>query len=188
MTAFHDGAEPQARRALERIGRVWQSGRPPDAGSPAARLPQGTIDQLLTRLGYLTEGSAAGRGAAIRAFEADRGLTVTGAPSLALMNQLLIAAMIEIFADGVNSIAISNGVARLELVQLRRNTVGEAKLVPEPVGTLFLPVAGLQQMLQQLNETAHRVQEQQAEQDKGAESQARAEDDENAAEEALTNL
>ncbi len=96
--------------------------------------------------------------------------------------------MIEIFADGVNSIAISNGVARLELVQLRRNTVGEAKLVPEPVGTLFLPVAGLQQMLQQLNETARRVQEQQAEQDQGAESQARAEDDENAAEEALTNL
>jgi len=92
MTAFHDGADPQARRALEQIGRVWQSGRPPDAGSPAARLPRGTIDQLLTRLGYLTEGSAAGRGAAIRAFEADRGLTVTGAPSLALMNQLLIAA------------------------------------------------------------------------------------------------
>ncbi len=96
--------------------------------------------------------------------------------------------MTEIFADGVNSIAISNGVARLELVQLRRNTVGEAKLVPQPVGTLFLPVAGLQQMLQQLNETVRRVQEQQAEQDIIAESQARAEDDENAAEEALTNL
>ena len=52
--------------------------------------------------------------------------------------------MTEIFADGVNSIAISNGVARLELVQLRRNTVGESKLVPQPVGTLFLPLAGLQ--------------------------------------------
>jgi hypothetical protein len=96
--------------------------------------------------------------------------------------------MIEIFADGVNSIAISNGVARLELVQLRRNTVGEAKLVPQPVGTLFLPVAGLQQMLQQLNETVRRVQEQQADKYISAESQARAEDDENAAEEALTNL
>jgi V8-like Glu-specific endopeptidase len=96
MTAFHDGAEPQARRALEQIGRVWQSGRPPSTGSPAASLPQGTIDQLLARLGYLTEDGAAAikarRGAAIRAFEADRGLTVTGAPSLALMNQLLIAA------------------------------------------------------------------------------------------------
>ena len=92
--------------------------------------------------------------------------------------------MIEIFADGVNSIAISNGVARLELVQLRRNTVGEAKLVPQSVGTLFLPVAGLQQMLQQLNETARRVQEQQAEQDKvtTTESEAQAADD------ALTHL
>ncbi len=92
--------------------------------------------------------------------------------------------MTEIFADGVNSIAISNGVARLELVQLRRNTVGEAKLVPQPVGTLFLPVAGLQQMLQQLNEAVRRVQEQQAEQDKviTTESEAQAADD------ALTNL
>ncbi len=92
--------------------------------------------------------------------------------------------MTEIFADGVNSIAISNGVARLELVQLRRNTVGEAKLVPQSVGTLFLPVAGLQQMLQQLNETARRFQEQQAEQDKvtTTESEAQAADD------ALTNL
>ncbi len=92
MTAFRSGAETQASRVLERVGRVWQNGRPPGAGSPAARLPQGTIDHLLTRLGYRTEGNAAGRGAAIRAFEADRGLTVTGAPSLALMNQLLIAA------------------------------------------------------------------------------------------------
>jgi hypothetical protein len=92
--------------------------------------------------------------------------------------------MTEIFADGVNSIAISNGVARLELVQLRRNTVGEAKLVPQPVGTLFLPVAGLQQMLQQLNEAVRRVQEQQAEQDKviTTESEAQAADD------VLTNL
>jgi protease YdgD len=96
MTAFHDGAEPQARRALAEVGRVWQSGRPPSTGSPAASLPQGTIDQLLAQLGYLTEGAAAAtkarRGAAIRAFEADRGLTPTGTPSLALMNQLLIAA------------------------------------------------------------------------------------------------
>ena len=92
--------------------------------------------------------------------------------------------MTEIFADGVNSITISNGVARLELVQLRRNTVGEAKLVPQSVGTLFLPVAGLQQMLQQLNETARRVQEQQASQAKVTkiESEAQAADD------ALTNL
>jgi hypothetical protein len=92
--------------------------------------------------------------------------------------------MTEIFADGVNSIAISNGVARLELVQMRRNTVGEAKLVPQPVGTLFLPLAGLQQMLQQLNETARRIQEQQIEQDKVVTSESEIQ----AADEALTNL
>lgn len=92
--------------------------------------------------------------------------------------------MTEIFADGVNSIAISNGVARLELVQLRRNTVGEAKLVPQPVGTLFLPVAGLQQMVQQLGETARRIQEQQA----GRAKVAAAESESEAADEALTNL
>ena len=92
--------------------------------------------------------------------------------------------MTEIFADGVNSIAISNGVARLELVQLRRNTVGEAKLVPQPVGTLFLPLAGFQQMLQQLNETARRIQEQQTEQDKVVTSESEIQ----ATDEALTNL
>ena len=92
--------------------------------------------------------------------------------------------MTEIFADGVNSIAISNGVARLELVQLRRNTVGEAKLVPQPVGTLFLPVSGLQQMLQQLNETARRIQEQQA----TRENAARSDSDASSTDEALTNL
>jgi len=92
--------------------------------------------------------------------------------------------MTEIFADGVNSIAISNGVARLELVQLRRNTVGEAKLVPHPVGTLFLPLAGLQQMLQQLNETARRMQDQQAAKAQVTKSESDAEE----ADEALTNL
>ncbi len=92
--------------------------------------------------------------------------------------------MTEIFADGVNSIAISNGVARLELVQLRRSSVGESKLVPQPVGTLFLPVAGLQQMLQQLNETARRMQDQQAAKVQVTKSQSDAQE----ADEALTNL
>ncbi|MDX1486461.1 MAG: hypothetical protein R3229_18465 [Alphaproteobacteria bacterium] len=92
--------------------------------------------------------------------------------------------MTEIFADGVSSIAISNGVARLELVQLRRNTVGESKLVPQPVGTVFLPLAGLQQMLKQLNETARRVEEQQAAKAEDAKGESAAEE----ADEALTNL
>jgi hypothetical protein len=95
MTAFRDDAEPQARRALDQVGRIWKNGQPPSIGSPAADLPQDTIDQLLAELGYLRgDGPAmkARRDAAIRAFEADRGLTPTGTPSLALMNQLLIAA------------------------------------------------------------------------------------------------
>jgi V8-like Glu-specific endopeptidase len=92
MAAFRSGDDPQVDQALEAAGRVWRSGQPPDSESPAARLPQGTIDRLLARLGYLAEASVTGRRAAIRAFEADQGLTVTGTPSLALMNRLLIVA------------------------------------------------------------------------------------------------
>jgi hypothetical protein len=92
--------------------------------------------------------------------------------------------MTEIFADGVNSIAISNGVARLELVQLRRNAVGETKLVPQTVGTLFLPLAGLQQMLQQLTETARRVQDQKTARAEDSKSETETQE----ADEALTNL
>lgn len=92
MAAFRDDAEAQARRAIAEAGQVWQAGAPPGEGSPARQLPKGTIDQLLTRLGYLSTYGSAARSAAIRAFEADRGLAVTGAPSIALMNHLLIAA------------------------------------------------------------------------------------------------
>ena len=60
----------------------------------------------------------------------------------------------------------------------------EAKLVPQPVGTLFLPIAGLQQMIQQLNETARRMQDQQAAQTGAVEGAS----DARAADEALNNL
>jgi len=92
MTAFRGRADAQADRTLAQAGPVWRNGRPPGAESPAGRVPHGTIDHLLARLGYLSVGNTAARGAAIRAFEADRGLAITGAPSLALMNQLLMAA------------------------------------------------------------------------------------------------
>ena len=92
--------------------------------------------------------------------------------------------MIEIFADGIGSIAVSNGVARLELVQLRKTTAGEAKLAPQSVATLLLPVAGLQQMLQQLAEAAQKLKEQQAERSKVH----KIEKAEKAVDEALTNL
>jgi V8-like Glu-specific endopeptidase len=92
MAAFRGAEEAAARRALAAAGRVWHGGRPPGDGSPAARLPNGTIDRLLARLGYLGGGGAKDRRTAILAFEADQGLAPTGAPSLALMSRLLTAA------------------------------------------------------------------------------------------------
>lgn len=92
--------------------------------------------------------------------------------------------MNEIFADGIGAVAVSNGVVRIELVQLRRAKAGEAKLTPEPVTTLLIPVAGLQQMTQQLAETQRRLQEQQA----GRFEAKRIAKDEQATEEALTGL
>ncbi len=92
--------------------------------------------------------------------------------------------MMEIFADGISSIAISNGVARVELVQMRKTTVGEARLVPETTATLLVPINGLQQMTQQLAEAAQKLKEQQAERSKVH----KIEKAEKAADEALTNL
>ncbi|MDX1486462.1 MAG: hypothetical protein R3229_18470, partial [Alphaproteobacteria bacterium] len=79
------------RPAGAAAARVGPGGRPPGDGSPAARLPNGTIDRLLARLGYLGGGGAKDRRTAILAFEADQGLAPTGAPSLALMSRLLTA-------------------------------------------------------------------------------------------------
>ena len=90
--------------------------------------------------------------------------------------------MTEIFADGISSIAISNGVARVELVQMRKTTVGEARLVPETTATLLVPVNGLQQMTQQLAQSLKQLQEHTAQRAEGAA------DDIDSAEEALTNL
>jgi V8-like Glu-specific endopeptidase len=89
MSTFRRGDDPQADQVLAGAGRVWQGGRLPGIGSPAASLPKGTIDHLLARLGYLAAGSDDDRDAAIRAFEEDQGLAVTGTPSLALMTRLL---------------------------------------------------------------------------------------------------
>ena len=92
--------------------------------------------------------------------------------------------MTEIFADGISSIAISNGVARIELVQMRKTTVGEARLVPETTATLLVPINGLPQMTQQLAESIKQFQEQAA---KRAESADDAKDAGNG-EDTLTNL
>lgn len=92
MSALRGDHDPQAARALRRIGNIWQGGHAPEPGGPAAHLPFGTIDRLLVRLGYAKNGGAGRRGVAIRAFQEDKGIAVTGQPSLELLTQLLAAA------------------------------------------------------------------------------------------------
>ncbi len=96
--------------------------------------------------------------------------------------------MTEIFADGISSIAISNGVARIELVQMRKTTVGEARLVPETTATLLVPVNGLQQMTQQLAQSIKQLQEQTGVRVQKIESGNEAAKEEASAEDPLTNL
>ncbi len=96
--------------------------------------------------------------------------------------------MTEIFADGISSIAISNGVARIELVQMRKTTVGEARLVPETTATLLVPINGLQQMTQQLAQSLKQLQEQTAVRAQKVGSDKEADKEEASTEEALTNL
>ena len=96
--------------------------------------------------------------------------------------------MTEIFADGISSIAISNGVARIELVQMRKTTVGEARLVPETTATLLVPINGLQQMTQQLAQSIKQFQEQKGMRVQKVESGNEAAKEEASAEDALTNL
>ncbi len=96
--------------------------------------------------------------------------------------------MTEIFADGISSIAISSGVARIELVQMRKTTVGEARLVPETTATLLVPINGLQQMTQQLAQSLKQLQEQTAARVQKIGSGDETAKEEASAEDALTNL
>ncbi len=72
--------------------------------------------------------------------------------------------MTEIFADGTGSIIVSNGVVRIELVQLRRKS-GKAELSPQSTGTLLLPVGSLKNLTIQLAKALEQLQERQAEKD-----------------------
>lgn len=66
--------------------------------------------------------------------------------------------MTDIFVDGIRSIAVANGVTRVELVQLRRGS-GEAKLEPEVVARLLVPVGALKDLAAQLAKTVHKIEE-----------------------------
>lgn len=66
--------------------------------------------------------------------------------------------MNDIFADGIRSIAVANGVARIELLQLKRGR-GQNKMEPEVVGVLMLPVASLRDFSAQLTSTLQKLNE-----------------------------
>ena len=81
-------------RTLRSISAKSSAGnRPPSLRSPADSRPQQTISRLLVRLGYLDEGKQTisdGRlRTAIMAFQMDRGLRVTGEPTVNLLGHLI---------------------------------------------------------------------------------------------------
>ena len=85
----------EPRQALAGTSVRWTGGRlPPEAGE-AARVPLTTIDNLLTKLGYLerTKGTVTTgqRSAALQRFWSEHGLGHGAAPSLEVMGQLLYA-------------------------------------------------------------------------------------------------
>lgn len=65
--------------------------------------------------------------------------------------------MTDIFADGIQSIAVSNGILRIELAQLKRGK-SKTKLEPQPVGSLIIPVTALKDFTLQLANTLQQIQ------------------------------
>jgi len=57
--------------------------------------------------------------------------------------------MTDLFADAVGTVAITNGVLRVELVQLRPNNKGD-KLTPFSVGVLHMPAGSLKNVTMRL--------------------------------------
>jgi hypothetical protein len=57
--------------------------------------------------------------------------------------------MTDLFADAVGTVAITNGVLRVELVQLRPNNKGD-KLAPFSVGVLHMPAGSLKNVTMRL--------------------------------------
>ena len=68
--------------------------------------------------------------------------------------------MIEIFVDGIRSVGVANGVVRIEFAQLRRSVDGEARMTPEPVATVMVPVSSMPGLLKQLTDTMKQIQAQ----------------------------
>lgn len=64
--------------------------------------------------------------------------------------------MSDIFVDGIRSIAVANGVTRIELLQLRRGK-SKSNLEPTVVATLMIPVASLKDFTGQLANTLQKL-------------------------------
>ena len=64
--------------------------------------------------------------------------------------------MSDIFVDGVRAVAVANGVARVELLQLKRREGGD-KLEPEVVATLLVPVGGLRELAAHLTSSVEKI-------------------------------
>ena len=66
--------------------------------------------------------------------------------------------MTEIFVDGIRSIAIAHGVARIELLQLKRDK-SASKLEPQVVATMMIPVGALTEFTSQLANSLKKIRE-----------------------------
>ena len=66
--------------------------------------------------------------------------------------------MTEIFADGIRSIAIANGVIRVDLVRLKHSAATK-KLEAEAAGALLLPVGRLNEVSAQFARTLQQLEE-----------------------------
>ena len=91
--------------------------------------------------------------------------------------------MAEIFADGTGSIVVSNGVVRIELVQLRRKE-DKTELSAQSAGTLLMPVGSLKNLTVQLAKALEQLQQRSSEKDR-LESESKKDDE---LDEALSNL
>ena len=69
--------------------------------------------------------------------------------------------MSDIFVDGVRAVAVANGVARIELLQLKRGT-DATKLEPQVVATLLIPVGGLRELAAHLTSSMEKIEAKQA--------------------------
>ena len=64
--------------------------------------------------------------------------------------------MSDIFVDGVQAVAVANGVARIELLQLKRGA-DATKLEPQVIATLLIPVGGLRELAAHLTSSMERI-------------------------------